>query len=181
MKKKTQKILSSDKKISRLSIDSALLGAALMLSMIEGIIPLAVIPLPGFKLGLANIAITVAAYRYSLKDAAIISFARILIVFLLFGGVTTVIFSVFGSILSLLTLALMKTKPLSEKFSFIGISVSSAAAHNIGQLTAASLVVSPASLSYAPALIFAAIICGGLNGIVLSALPNVIFKTTYPR
>ena len=72
---------------------------------------------------------------YKGADAAAVSFCRILISFLLFGNVTSLLFSLFGSALSHLTLAVLKKHNLG--LSFIGISVLCALSHNAGQLAAA--------------------------------------------
>lgn len=169
------KILSSDKKIARIAADSAFVCAALALSYLESLIPIQfIIPLPGFKLGLANIAVTVCAFRYSPKDAAAVSLCRILISFLLFGGVTSLLFSLFGAALSCAALILPTKKRIG--LSFIGVSIICALAHNTGQCIAAFILIGRAVLSYVPALLSASLIYGALCGIVLCLIPDKIYK-----
>lgn len=172
-------MLSSDKKIARIAADSAFVCAALALSYLESLIPLRIIlPLPGFKLGLANIAVTVCAFRYSVKDAAAVSLCRILLSFLLFGGVTSLLFSLFGSLLSCAVLLPFTKRRGAGRIglSFVGISLLCALAHNTGQLIAALVIVGRAVLSYIPMLISASLICGALCGIILCLIPDKIYK-----
>lgn len=170
------KTLSSDKRVRRLAEDSALVCAALLLSFVEAVIPIAALPIPGFKLGLANIAILLTAYRCSVGDAAVVSLARILLTFLFFGSPTSLIFSLSGGILVVAVLTLLKLTKSSPKFSFIGISVLCAAAHNFGQLIAALALTGHAVLSYLPALAAASLIYGTLTGVILNALPDRLYN-----
>ncbi len=170
------KTLSSDKKVARIAVDSALVGVALILSMVESMFPVAALPLPGFKMGLANIAITVACFRYSFTDAAAVSFVRILLVFLLFGNPMSLIFSLTGGALVIFTLWLLQKTTLSRHFSYVGVSLLCAAAHNTGQLIASLWLVGNAVISYIPALAAASLVYGALNGVILCILPSKIYK-----
>lgn len=170
------KILSSDNRVRRIAENAALVGAAMMLSFIEAVIPIAALPLPGFKIGLSNIAMTVAAYRYSVKDAASVSLCRIILTFFLFGNPTSLIFSVSGAVLSLTSLAFTKTLSISSRFSFIGVSVICALAHNAGQLIASLMLIGSASLGYMLPLISASAVYGTLNGVILNLIPDKIYN-----
>ena len=80
-------------KIRFLTHGAALLGVSLLLSYLEAIFPSS---LPGVKLGLSNIVVVYAAYRYSMETAAAVSLARILLTFFLFGGGVSLLFSQSG-------------------------------------------------------------------------------------
>ena len=170
------KTLSSDKKVRRIAENAVFIVAALMLSFVESIIPIAVLPIPGFKLGLSNIAVTVAAYRLSIKDAAGVSFGRIILTFFIFGNPTALIFSIFGALLSVFSLYITKNSLFLKKFSFIGISVLCAVSHNLGQLTAALRLIGISSLGYTLPLIAASLVYGTLNGIILNLIPDKIYQ-----
>ena len=164
--------MRTDAKTKRLAFDAAFVCLALALSYLESFLPPFVFP--GAKLGLTNIALTVCAYRCFVTDAAAVSFCRILISFLLFGNVTSLLFSLFGSALSLLTLAVLKKHNLG--LSFIGISVLCALSHNAGQLAAAYITAGGAVLSYASVLVFASAVFGALCGFLITLIPDKIFK-----
>lgn len=169
--------LSSDNIVRRLTMDAALLGLTLILSFVEVLVPLtAWIPLPGFKLGLSNLGILATAYRCSLTDCAAVSAGKVLLTALLFGNVTSFLFSLSGAICVIVTLAAVKHL---RRFSFVGISVLCAAAHNIGQLLAASFIMGGTAVwSYAPALLLASCLYGTVNGLILNLiLPRIsVFK-----
>lgn len=169
------KTLLSDERAGRLSGNAVLLASAMILSFVETLVPLAALPLPGFKAGLANIAVTAAAFRYSVKDAAAVSFVRCILTFLIFGSPTSLMFSICGGALVILMLAVLKTTGVSSKMSFIGLSVLCALAHNAGQYTAALVLVGRAVNSYIPVLIAASAFYGSVNGIIMNLLPEFIY------
>lgn len=163
-------ITSQGKHTRRVAIDAMLCVFAVMLSYLEVLLPLsAFIPLPGFRLGLANIAVLMVFCLFSPIDAAIISLVRILLMGLLFGSVTSLYFSAFGGLLSFLVLLLMSW--IGKKCSFFGVSVLSAAAHNTGQIIAAVTLFGISLItSYLPALLFASVVYGGIVGLLLNLL-----------
>ena len=169
-------ILSSDKRLTRLAADAAFTGAALLLSFVEAVIPIGALPLPGFKLGLCNLAVTAAAFRYSVKDAAAVSLCRILLNFLLFGSPTSLIFSLTGGIFVLAALTVFTRPAVAPHFSFLGVSVLCAMMHNAGQLCASRILLGPAVWSYLPALLAASLLYGGLNGVILNRFPDLIYR-----
>lgn len=145
-----------------------LLAVAMMLSYIEAILPLSLIlPLPGIKLGLANIAVMTAFFCISPIDGVFVSLSRTLLSSLLFGTAASFVFSLFGAVLSLFGMWLSK-KFFSKVLSFYGMSVLCAALHSIGQIAAAMLVIKGITvLSYLPVMLVASVICGFLTGAIL--------------
>ena len=168
--------ISSSRKTSFVARSAILLAVTLILSYIETLIPLSsFIPLPGFKLGLANVAVVIAYFAVSPYAAAAISLLRVIISSLLFSGVTTLIFSLFGAVLSFAVLILL-THIKRPKTGFLGLSVSMAFAHNMGQFEGSVIVMKSLSiLWYYPALAIAAVICGALTGTILSVLPDRLY------
>ena len=172
------KQISPSRKTAFVAECSALLIASLALSYLEAVLPVsAVIPFPGFKPGLANVAVIIAFFRISPYAAAVISAARCFISSILFSGVTTLMFSLSGAALSF-TVLLVLSLIFKDKISFIGLSVTMAFFHNVGQLICAGLVMHTASVFYYfPVLTAAALIFGVLTGVILSALPNKIYSS----
>lgn len=163
--------MPSRDKTRRLCLDAMLLGIALLLSYLEAVLPLTVwIPLPGFKLGLCNILITLAFVAVSPRDAAVLSLSRICIMGILFGNVASFSFSLCGGLLSYGGLWLF-ARAGRNLFSMIGVSVGCAALHNIGQLAAASLLFGPSVfLGYLPVLLVAALFFGAITGELLRVI-----------
>ena len=153
----------------QISILALTVSAAMMLSFIESQIP-ALVPIPGIKIGLANIAVIFALYEFGALRAGAVSLVRVFLVALLFGSITGMIYGLFGAVLSLLLMALLKKiSPLSP----VGISVAGAVAHNIGQIIAAWLLIGNEKiLLYLPVLV----ISGTLSGIAVGIASGVLIK-----
>lgn len=158
---------SSANAVSRCALLCAL---AMIFSYIEAIVPIyAFIPLPGFKLGLANIVVLYTMHKRR-SAAAVVMAVKVLLSFFMFGGATTFVFSLFGGVLAYGAMWLSVTF-FDKYLSDVGHSVIGAFFHNSGQLLAASFIIgSSASLSYYPFLIFSAVISGGLCGMVLNII-----------
>lgn len=71
-------------KLKRLTALSLYVTLSLAIYAVESAIP-PLVPIPGIKLGLANIITLILLRRHSLQDAALVLTARILLSTLLFG------------------------------------------------------------------------------------------------
>lgn len=153
-----------EKSMKRLALAGMLTAVAAALSVLERFLPLqAVIPLPGVKLGLANVVTMFALFFLDFKTSAAIVLARCLLGALLGGGPTGLIFSLTGSTLALLVMAPLM-RGYGRAFSLFGISIAGAAAHNIGQVLAACAMLGDiALLAYLPALLATALATGALT------------------
>lgn len=152
-------------KLNRLARCAVLTALALALSVTEHMLPLTVlIPLPGLRLGLANLVTVFALCRLSGRETLLILIARCLLSALVGGNLTVLAFSLTGGLLALAIMAVLLRCP---GLSLIGVSMAGAAAHNVGQILAAmAVLVSRAPLVYLPALLLASIVTGGVTGLV---------------
>lgn len=141
-----------------------LLGAlAIILGYVETFFPLFVWA-PGVKLGLANLAVVFVLEIYSWREAAVVSFVRILVIGFLFGSLFGIAYSLAGAALSLLVMTLCRRIP---GFSVIGVSVAGGVSHNLGQLLVAMAIVENFSLMYyLPVLLVSGTVTGFLIGAV---------------
>ncbi len=158
-------------KARRVAYSAAMLLAALAFSYLEAIVPISlVVPLPGIKLGLANLAVMLAFFCLSPYDAAAVSFARIALSALLFGSPISFLFSLSGGVLAYLSMFL--TRPLIKrgKMSFIGAAVLSSALHGTGQIVAAVIVYSAGAWLYLPIILLCGVPFGALTGWLLNIL-----------
>ena len=147
---------------------AAFTAGAILFSYAETYLSAAVIPIPGVRLGLANIMILSVLCAFGLKQAILVSLARTLVVSLLFSSLTSAVFSICGSLLSILVMFLLYRCKI---FSLYGISVAGAVMHNIGQLLAAAVVTGSFSIfSYTPYLM----LCAVITGIVIALLTNTV-------
>lgn len=121
--------------LRRLTRCAVLTALALALSVAEGLVPLTIIfPLPGLRLGLANLVTVYALCRLSGREALLILIARCLLGSLLGGNLMALAFSLTGGLLALAVMALLLRLSCLSLF---GVSIAGAAAHNTGQILAA--------------------------------------------
>ncbi|WP_297521958.1 Gx transporter family protein [uncultured Clostridium sp.] len=158
---------------------SLLTSLALILFIFESMIPMPVIT-PGAKLGLANLIIMVSIYTLdSYKDALKVLLLRIFIVSLFFGTPSMIIYSLSGGLLSFGIMIFLK-KFFGKHLSLIGISVSGAVFHNIGQLFAACLILENFGVMlYLPVLSLAGIGTGVFVGISADFMIKHLNKLLY--
>lgn len=148
------------KEIARFGI---LASMALVLGYLEQLLPIAP-GIPGVKLGLANTVLLYGVFLMGAKSSFVLMLVKVLLSGLLFSGVSGLMYSLAGGVLSLFAmLPLSKAKDMG----MIGVSVGGAVAHNIGQAAVACLLIGcRAVLGYLPVLMISAILTGILTGIV---------------
>ena len=152
-------------KTSKMVYMSLLVSMALILSIIERMIPVPFVT-PGAKLGLANLVIIISVYTLdSYKESFTVLILRIFLATMLGGSVSNLLYSFTGGILSFI--ATLIVKELGGKHvSIIGVSASAAVFHNVGQLLAASLVLHNIGVFlYLPLLSIAGIVTGVFIGL----------------
>lgn len=167
--------------IRRICIDAMLCVLAMMLSYLEVILPLNIlVPIPGFRLGLANVAIVAVFCLFKPIDAFAVLSVRILLMGMLFGSPTSLYFSAMGGLFSFAVL--MLAKYLCKRCSLVGVSILCAAAHNTGQVLAAVTLFDAALITtYLPALLIASVIYGSIVGLLLNMLLPRLQKTVERR
>ena len=160
------------KKVRTITQGAILIALALALSYTERFIPLQLlIPLPGVKLGLANVVTLVSLYLLGWKRTLPIVLIRC-VLGALFGSLTGLLFSLTGGLLSLTVMALCKKTAV---FSIYGISILGAAAHNIGQILAAmGLMMSVYVGAYLPYLLLIGIFTGFATGAACAGVLRAI-------
>ncbi len=139
------------------------IALAFIFSYIESLIPIP-FPVPGIKLGLANLVVIIAIYGIGVKEALVLSVVRVLLVGFTFRDPSTILFSLAGGLLSWLSMVIFMKLKL---FSMIGVSIIGGIAHNVGQIIVAILYVKNTSLIYyLPVLMISGVISGTLIGIL---------------
>lgn len=146
-----------------------LTALAFVFSYLESLVPLN-IGIPGIKLGLANLVVITALYILPKKYAFVIALIRIVLTGLTFGGLSAMVFSLAGGVLSFAVMVLLIKM---NKFSVIGVSAAGGIFHNIGQIAAAAFVMKTAQIIYyLPALV----ISGLITGILIGVAADIIIK-----
>ena len=154
------------KKLTRCAV---LVALALALSVAEGLVPLTILfPLPGLRLGLANLVTVYALVCLGAGEAVMILVVRCFLGALLGGNLSSLAFSLTGGLLAFAVEAiLLHCRPLS----LFGVCIAGAAGHNTGQILASIVMMkTPATLVYLPPLLFASLLTGAFTGWVAALL-----------
>lgn len=150
-------------KTRKLALMAVLTAISLTVFVIEAQIP-APLPIPGAKLGIANMITLVAMLLLGRKEAGAILAVRILMGSMFAGGVSGLMFSVAGGALAYAVMCLL-IGVFPEKLVWV-VSVFAAIAHNAGQLAVSVLISGTVSLLvYAPALLAVGIVTGAFTGV----------------
>ena len=146
---------------------AVLAALALALSYLESFFP-PLLPLPGVKLGLANIVTVYALYALGASRALAILVVRCLLGSLFAGNASALLFSLLGGLAAMLVMIALKH---CKGLSIYGVSIGGAAAHNVGQMAAAVITLGNTMvLGYLPFLLAVSLVTGTLTGFVAALL-----------
>lgn len=164
-----------------------LISLALMIALsvaihyFEGLIPF---PIPGFRLGLANVISLFVLYAFGGTSFLFVVFTRVILVALISSGFGPSFFmSLFGAILSS-SVSLLLYYPI--KSSIYSLSLTSALFHTLGQLLAyaiffASPYIFTLSSYLAPLSMLSGLLSALLVTMILVRFPNLFVKDEEKR
>ena len=156
--------MKKDFSVRRLTTLALLTTIALTIFVVESAIP-TFIPIPGVKLGLANIVTLFVIKRYRISDAAIVLGMRIVLATIFTGQAVSFIYSVSGGFLCLVVMAAVN-KLLKGNYIFL-TGILGAVSHNVGQILAAFFVLRLSGIfAYMPFLMVSGIVTGLFTGLV---------------
>lgn len=162
----------------RLTTLALLTAAALVLSLVESMLPPLLPIAPGAKLGLSNIAPLVALILLGVPDAFIVMTVKSLLGAALSGGLSGLMYSLPSGTASLAVEALMFYL-LFGKTSLSMISLVGAVVFNAVQLCVACAVTGVDLLPLLPPLIAAGILAGAFTGLaayyIIKKLPYTVY------
>lgn len=160
----------------QLTLCGILTALALALSYLENFFPLSLaIPIPGIKLGLANIVTVFALYALGPGQALMILLARCLLGAVFAGNMNALLFSLLGGFTAM---TVMTGLSRFRHLSVYGVSIGGAAAHNCGQIAAAVVSLgNTAPLYYLPILLGVSLFTGALTGLIAACLFRALGRT----
>lgn len=153
------------------TVTLALLSAiALTIFMVEAQIP-ALVPIPGVKLGLANIVTVFTVFALGPGEGAAVLFTRIFLGAIFVGNFSTIFYSAAGGACAIAVTILLK-KILTKNQLWVAGCLG-AAAHSIGQMAMAiALTRTPGLIVYLPIMIAVSIVTGLFTGLCAQLLIN---------
>lgn len=150
-------------KTTRITRMAILTAVALTIFMVEAQIP-PLTPIPGIKLGLANIVTVYAVFALGAKDAAEILGVRVILGAIFAGQIASLAYSAAGGALAILVTILLR-HVLTRKQLWIAGCLG-AIAHNVGQIVVAIVLTgTPSILLYLPVLIISGTVTGLFTGL----------------
>ena len=157
-------------KTKRLVTLGLLTAIALTIFMLEAQIP-PIVPMPGVKLGLANIVTVFAVFVLGWKEGCMVLFARIFLGAVFAGNFSTILYSLAGGSLAIAVTILLKLI-LKPKQLFVAGSFG-AVAHSIGQMAAAIAISgTPQLIVYLPVMVGISIVTGLFTGLCAQYMVN---------
>ena len=152
--------MKSVKKLTTLALFTTI---ALTIFILESALP-PIVPVPGIKLGLANIITLILLLNGTWAEALIVLIMRIVLGSIFAGQMMSFFYSLAGGLLCLLVMALLN-RILGKKLIWF-TSIMGAIAHNMGQIIVAMAVLGSAYvLYYLPFLLLSGIITGLFTGL----------------
>ena len=131
--------------------------------VVEAMLP-PLAPIPGIKLGLANVVTLWLLYYATWKDALCVLLMRILIASMVTGQMVSFSYSLCGGLFCFVAMALLFRLLGKKHIPFI--SVIGALFHNLGQICIAMVILRSASiLVYLPMLTISGILTGAFTGL----------------
>lgn len=154
---------------ARTALLGVLFALSIVLSLIEGMFPLPV-PVPGIRLGLANIVVMFALFQLRRRDALLLTLLKAGFAAATRGAVAGAM-SLAGGLCAFCAMLLLLLL-FKEENTYLIISIAGAVCHNIGQILAASLLLDTLLWPYLPLLLLA--------GIATGIVTSVLLKLTMP-
>ncbi len=159
----------------RIALCAALAAVALTIFVAESQIP-PIVPLPGVKLGLANIVTLVAMVILGRRDALVVLVVRLILGSAFAGGFSAFMFSAVGGLFAYIVMAAL-VGVFPEKLLWV-VSVFAALAHNAGQMLVAVLVTgTPGIAVYIFALAASGVVTGVFTGLASMFLIRAVRKS----
>jgi len=155
------------RKLTRMAMLTAI---ALTIFMIEAQIP-PLVPIPGVKLGLANIVTVFAVYALGPGEAAAILFGRIFLGAVFAGNFSTILYSGAGGLCAILvTIGLRRIVKIHQLWVAGALS---AIGHSIGQMAMAiAITATPGLAVYLPIMVVCSVVTGVFTGLCAQFLLN---------
>lgn len=167
-------------KVKKLVLTGLLFAMALILSLVESMLPPLIPILPIIKIGLSNIIVMYALFFIDKKSSYEIAVLKSLFVFITRGSVSAFL-SLMGGLISITAMIILLVI-FKSKITYFLLSIAGAIMHNIGQLIAIFIVYQSFLLiSLLPVLILAGLFTGIATAILLKLVIPAIKKVNFNK
>lgn len=158
-------------RIQRICRVGLMASLAIVLALIEGMLPAIPLLPPGVKLGLSNVVTMYCLVFLGKREGLCVGLIKSLFVLLL-RGMTAFFLSLTGGVFSIAVMSMLIWR-CGEGLSLFLVSAAGAIAHNLGQLLAAALLLKSVYTLYLWPLLV-------LSGLVMGMVTGILLKVTLP-
>ena len=149
-----------------LVLTSLIFATAIVLTIVENMLPPLPLAVPGVKFGLSNIAVMYALFFLGKKQAYTIGILKSAFVFITRGGIAALL-SLSGGILSITVMVLL-IAVFRERITYLMISIFGAVFHNVGQFFVIAIIYTGMNLwAYLPVLLISGLVAGVVTSTLL--------------
>lgn len=145
------------------------LAVALIVALIENMLPPIIPVLPYAKLGLSNIVLLLCLLNLGIAEGFIVAVLKCLLAALFAGNPVSVLWSLPAAIVSFGIMAIFNKLKI---FSVTGMSAAGGMAHNFTQILVASIIIGQSVFAYLPYMLFA----GGFAGVFTGILGQLLYS-----
>ena len=165
-------------KTEKLTLTAIFAALAIALSTLESLVPVsAFIPIPGLRLGIANLAVMAAVFLLGTRAGLAVAVLKVSVVFLTFGNASSLVISSLGTAFALLSLFITK-RAYGKHISFIGVSAVSAVMHASGQVLGACILTGSLAST---AILLPLGLCSMGTGCLCGFIMNCVYPTLRGR
>lgn len=153
-------------KTRKMVLTAMLFAAAIVLSILENLLPVIPVPVPGVKFGLSNIVVMYALFFLGTSEAFTIAVLKGGFAFLTRGTIAGFL-SLAGGVFSIGIMVVLLFL-FREKISYFLLGIAGAVFHNIGQFTVISLInIGMSMWYYLPVLLVFGLAAGAATSVLL--------------
>ena len=151
----------------RLALSGLFLALALIVSLIENLIPPVIPALPYAKLGLGNVVLLACFLLVGVGEGCVVLVLKCFFAALFSGNFSMLIWSLPAAAVAYAAMVILSRTRL---FSVTGLSVAGGMLHNMTQILVSMAVVGEAVVAYMPYMLLA----GGLAGVVTGVICHFV-------
>ena len=149
--------------VRKIALSGLMLALALIVSLLEGMLPPVVPALPYAKLGLGNVVLLACFVLVGVKEGYVVLVLKCLLAAVFQGNVSALVWSLPSAFVAYTAMVLLHRTRL---FSVTGLSMAGGMLHNATQIAVAVAVVGKSVVAYLPYMLLAGGIAGFVTGVL---------------
>lgn len=163
--------------VRKIALSGLMLALALIVSLLEGMLPPVVPALPYAKLGLGNVVLLACFVLVGVREGYVVLVLKCLLAAVFQGNVSALVWSLPSAFVAYTAMVLLHRTRL---FSVTGLSMAGGMLHNATQIAVAVAVVGKSVVAYLPYMLLAGGIAGFVTGCFVTSCSRSRKEATSP-